>query len=239
VLSGNKTSSLSYGEIQYFFEQEINYPYTAINTNNFSTHTLDNYHTLVIPNGYYRGFLNETKLDALKSWIRKGGKVIAIGGANSIFADKKGFGLKSKSSSDDEDKTEKEVELIKYKDLERHRIQNNISGAIFKTETDNSHPLGFGYGNSYFTLKRGGKSYKYLEKGHNVVRLENNTSFSGFTGSKTVDDLTKSLIFGEENIGRGSVIYMVDNPLFRAFWDNGKLFFANALFYTNPSMKKL
>lgn len=239
VLSGNKTSSLSYGEIQYFFEQEINYPYTAINTNNFSTHTLDNYHTLVIPNGYYRGFLNETKLDALKSWIRKGGKVIAIGGANSIFADKKGFGLKSKSTSDDEDKTEKEVELIKYEDLERHRIQNNISGAIFKTETDNSHPLGFGYGDSYFTLKRGDKSYKYLEKGHNVVRLENNTSFSGFTGSKTVDDLTKSLIFGEENIGRGSVIYMVDNPLFRAFWDNGKLFFANALFYTNPSMKKL
>lgn len=239
VLSGDKTSSLNYGEIQYFFEQEINYPYTAINTNDFSIHTLDNYHTLVIPNGYYNGFLNKTKLNALKSWIRKGGKVIAIGGANSIFADKKGFGLISKSSSDDDDKTEKEMELVNYEDLERHGIQNNISGAIFKTETDNSHPLGFGYGASYFTLKRGGKSYKYLENGYNVARLENNTSFSGFTGSKTVDDLTKSLIFGEENIGRGSVIYMVDNPLFRAFWDNGKLFFANALFYTNPSMKKL
>jgi hypothetical protein len=26
---------------------------------------------------------------------------------------------------------------------------------------------------------------------------------------------------------------MVDNPLFRAFWQNGKLFFANAVFFTN------
>jgi len=239
VLSGKSTSSLSYGEIQYFFEQEINYPYTAINTDDFSPSSLDKYHTLVIPNGYYGGLFNKSKLDALKSWIRKGGKVIAIGGANSIFANKKGFGLKTKSSDDKKDKDEKDTPIVRYEDLERDRIKGSITGAIFKTTIDNSHPLGFGYGNSYFTLKQGAKSYKYLENGYNVVRLENNTAYSGFTGSKAVDNLTKSLIFGEENIGRGSVIYMVDNPLFRAFWDNGKLFFANALFYTNPSMKKL
>mgnify|MGYP001309543963 FL=1 len=48
-----------------------------------------------------------------------------------------------------------------------------------------------------------------------------------------------SLIFGVEPIGRGSIIYMIDNPLVRGFWEDGKLFFANALFLTNPSMKKL
>ena len=247
VLSGNKTNSLSYGEIQYFFEKEINYPYTAINTTDFSASKLDNYHTLVIPDGYYGGLFNKSKLDGLKSWIRKGGKVIAIDGANSIFANKKGFGLKSKSTDDndhdddDDDKgtSKKEVELVNYEDLKRDRIKGSISGAIFKTTIDNSHPLGFGYGDSYYTLKRGAKSYKYLEKGFNVVRLEDNTPYSGFRGSKTGDKLTKSLIFGEEKIGRGSVVYMIDNPLIRAFWDNGKLFFANALFYTNPSMKKL
>ena len=82
VLSGESTSSLSYGEVQYFFEQEIKYPYTAINTNNFSAGMLDNYHTLIIPNGYYGGLFNKTQLAGLTSWIKKGGKVIAIGGAN-------------------------------------------------------------------------------------------------------------------------------------------------------------
>jgi hypothetical protein len=41
------------------------------------------------------------------------------------------------------------------------------------------------------------------------------------------------LIFGVEKAGAGSVIYMVDNPLFRGFWENGKLFFANAVFFVN------
>lgn len=236
VLAGDYTSSLSYGEIQYFFEQELKYPYTAINTSSFSASRLDAYHTLVIPNGYYGGFFNKNRLNALKSWIRKGGKVIAIGGANRIFANKKGFDLKSNEDDSDDDK---DAPIVRYEDLEREGIQHSITGAIFKTKIDNSHPLGFGYGDSYFTLKQGSTSYKYLENGYNVVRLEDNTVFSGFAGSKTLEGLKKSLIFGEENYGRGSIVYMVDNPLFRAFWDNGKLFFANALFYTNPSMKKL
>jgi len=39
------------------------------------------------------------------------------------------------------------------------------------------------------------------------------------------------LIFGEEEMGKGSFIYLVDNPLFRAFWENGKLFFVNSIFF--------
>ena len=38
------------------------------------------------------------------------------------------------------------------------------------------------------------------------------------------------MVFGVENMGRGHVIYLADNPLFRAFWYNGKLLFGNAVF---------
>jgi hypothetical protein len=31
-------------------------------------------------------------------------------------------------------------------------------------------------------------------------------------------------------MGRGSVVYLADDPLFRMFWQNGKLLFANAIF---------
>jgi len=242
VLAGKYTSSLSFGEVQYFFEQEIKYPYTAINTDNFSVSLLKKYHTLVLPNGYYSGLLKEKQLKDLASWIRSGGKVIAIGNANSLFADKKGFGLTSKEKDSDTiaaNKSDKELHLVAYDQLKREGIQNSISGAIFKTKIDNSHPLAFGYDDSYFTLKLSSNSYAYLKDGYNVVRLEDNTAISGFAGHKTFENLTKSLIFGEEQIGSGSIIYMIDNPLFRGFWENGKLFFANALFMTNPSMKKL
>ena len=63
----------------------------------------------------------------------------------------------------------------------------------------------------------------YLSKG-------NNEPVSGFAGSEAKKKIAETLIYGTEQMGRGQVIYMVDNPLFRGFWENGKLFFANALF---------
>ena len=56
---------------------------------------------------------------------------------------------------------------------------------------------------------------------------------SGFIGNKAYNAIQETLIFGVENMGRGEVIYMIDNPLYRGFWQNGKLLFANALFQVN------
>ncbi len=52
----------------------------------------------------------------------------------------------------------------------------------------------------------------------------------GFAGKKALKQVPNSLLFGVENKGKGKIIYLVDNPLYRSFWENGKLFFANAIF---------
>jgi len=38
------------------------------------------------------------------------------------------------------------------------------------------------------------------------------------------------LLFGAEDIGRGHLVFLADDPLFRDFWENGKLLFCNAVF---------
>lgn len=247
VLAGKSASTLSFGEIQYFFDQDLHYPFTVLNSDRFSIEKLNKYHTLILPNGWYNGLLKEQQLKQLKSWVRKGGKIIAIGNACDVFAQSKLFNLTAKKSDKKDKKKDKKKEndadkdthLVSYADSEREGIKNLITGAIFKTKVDNSHPLGFGYNDEYFTLKLSGNGYNYLKNGYNVVRLEDNTVVSGFAGSKALKKQEKTLIFGEERIGRGSVIYMVDNPLFRGFWDNGKLFFANALFMDNVNLTRL
>ena len=109
-----------------------------------------------------------------------------------------------------------------------------ITGAIFKTKVDNTHPMAYGYSNDYFTLKLGGTSYKLLDRGSNIAHIGDNvTKVSGFAGSEALKGLKNSLVFGEERQGRGSIVYMVDNTLFRSFWENGKLFFVNAIFFVN------
>lgn len=236
VLSGKGTSSLSFGEIWHFFEQQLKYPVTILDTERLGQINLNNYDVLIIPNGYYGSILSKDALTKLKKWVRTGGTTIAIGNALRSFADKKEFALKTKKG----DTTKvKKANLTPYAKLERESTNNLITGAIFKSKVDATHPLAFGYKDNYFSLKLGNTSYEYLKAGGNVAYFtEEAKNVSGFAGRKALKKIPESLLFGEEQIGRGSIIYMVDNPLFRSFWENGKLFFVNAVFFRNSSVIK-
>ncbi|WP_159948277.1 M14 family zinc carboxypeptidase [Polaribacter septentrionalilitoris] len=237
VLSGKGTSSLSFGEVWHFFETQLKYPITNINSDYFSRVDFSNYDVIILPNGYYSRVLNSSTLEKLKQWTRSGGTLIVMGNALSSFADKKGYALKKKVANEGKDK--KEANLTPYADRERKRFQNLITGSIFKSKVDATHPLAFGYTDEYFSLKLGSSSYKYLQNGSNVAYFDESAkNISGYAGSKAVKQVPESLLFGEERMGRGSIVYMVDNPLFRSFWDNGKLFVANAVFLLNSDTIK-
>ena len=229
VLTGGPTSSYRFGEIWHFFEQQLKYPLMVLDENYYDRVDLDSYDILILPGGNYGRFMNETRLNNLKSWVSQGGKLIAMGGAIKGIDGEKGFKIKTKNK--EKDSTENNPKP--HENRQREYMKNAITGAIFKVKVDNTHPLSYGYGREYFTLKLGTDVYKYLDSG-NAVYLENSTKpVAGFAGSKAQKSISKSLVFGVENHGRGQVIYMVDNPLFRGFWESGKLFFANALFMVN------
>ena len=96
---------------------------------------------------------------------------------------------------------------------------------------DNTHPLAFGYPNYYYTIKRGANVPEFLTSGWNVGRLEEGAHRAGFEGHLVREHIVDSMVFGVEQSGRGSIVYLADNPLFRAFWHNGHLLFANAVFF--------
>lgn len=225
VLSGEPTGTLQFGEVWHFFEQQLDYPVTILDGSYYDRVDLSEYDVLILPNGWYGDFFNDKKMADLKNFVRSGGKVIAMDGAIKGISGEKGFGIKEK-------KIEKDsiASYHLYDDSDREYIKNTITGAIFKTKVDPTHPLAFGYPDHYFTLKLGDKAYDKLEEG-NVAYLEKDASpISGFAGSEARKKINETLIFGVEDYGKGQVIYMVDNPLFRGFWENGKLFFVNALF---------
>ncbi len=238
VLKGNYTSSLSYGEIWYFFEQQLKYPITSIDTDYFKRTNLNTYDVLILPNGSYQEYFDKESLGKLKKWVQQGGKVIAMADAVTIFSNQKGFDLKL-NDSDEKQKDSISGNLTPYDQRERKSVQDFITGSIFKTKVDPSHPMAFGYSDTYFTLKLGSNSYKHLQDGYNVAYIETPENVSGFAGKDALKSLNNSLVFGEARIGNGSVIYMVDNPLFRSFWENGKLFFVNAIFFTNNNKYRI
>jgi uncharacterized membrane protein len=235
MLAGNGTSSLSYGALWHFFDQQLKYPVTRINTDDFASTNWSQFSTLIVPEGYYGRQMNGRTMDLLNDWLSKGGNMIVIGRAVRSFEGKEGFGLGSK-----EVKPPESDPLLPYDKRERESAKNLITGAIFKVQMDTSHPLAYGYDNHYYSLKLSSDSYEYLKQGFNVGYLtENVQKVSGFVGSEALKSMSKSLVFGEESHGRGSVIYMVDNPLFRSFWENGKLLLANAIFFVNNNSYEL
>ena len=69
-----------------------------------------------------------------------------------------------------------------------------------------------------------------MKDGWNVGVLRKENYVTGFAGSKVKSRLKDGLVFGLQPMGRGSVVYLADDPLFRMFWENGKLLFSNAVF---------
>lgn len=230
VVMGDPTSTLRYGEIWHFMEQQLGYPFAALDAQYIKGVDLNKYDVLVMPGGYgYRNLVDKNFLEELKSWVSSGGRLIAMGGAIRSIGGEKGFGIKSRKGNSDSE----ESDVVPFESTPRERMKNQITGAIFKVKVDSTHPLAFGYGDTYYTLKLGADTYEYLKSG-TAVYLDGNTKpVAGFAGSEAQKKLEKTLIFGVENHGRGQVVYFVDNPLFRGFWENGKLFFANALFMVN------
>ncbi len=227
ILSGKPTSTLKFGEIWHYFEQQLHYPITVIDTDYMGRVDLSSYDILILPDGRgYRSFLDGDKKEDLKNWVSHGGKLIAMGGAIDGLTGENGFKIKSKEAPKDST-----MNLQVFDETERESIKKNITGAIFKAKVDNTHPLAYGYKNTYFTLKNRSAAYDYLKNGSVVYLEENqNVPVAGFAGSEAQKKIANTLVFGVEYFGRGQVVYMVDDPLFRGFWENGKLLFSNALF---------
>lgn len=235
MLMGEGTNSLNYGGLWHFFETELKYPITSINTKNVKSIQWTDYDVLILPQGYYQSILDESVFEKLENWIDGGGKVIAYGSAMKIFEGKQGFHLeKNEDEAFSEDQVEEENYLIPYAERESESTMDFITGSIFKIDLDNTHPLAFGYNDSYYTLKLGSDSYQFLEAGYNVGYIKGEAQdVAGFVGERAKAKLTNSIVFAEAKKGRGSVVYLVDDVIFRSFWQNGKLMLANAVFFVN------
>ena len=230
VFLGEGTSSLAAGEVWHFFDQQLNYPATLFHTQQFSRADLNDYNTIVMPSGSYSDMLNESSRSKLMDWVRSGGKLIAIDNAVSVLSGMDGFQISRKTTAEDDDEAA-ESDLRTFDESSRVYAMSRTPGSIFKTTLDHSHPLAFGYDADYFSLKTDASAFEYLSSGWNVGTVQADAHMSGFAGQLAKQNLEGSLSFGVQSVGSGDVVYMVDNPLFRGFWENGKLLMVNALFF--------
>lgn len=233
MVTGSGIGSNAAGEIWHFFEQQLGYPITLINQDELARASWKDIDVLIMPDGFYRFLNDKPAADQLKTWVQQGGRVVALEGAVSQLA-RAEWGIKLKEEKKDDKKEEKKDDytlLRRYENRERDFLAGSIPGSVYRVQLDNSHPLAFGYGDTYYTLKQDDNIYEFMkEGGWNVGILKKDNYVSGFAGSKTKERLRDGLLFGVQDMGRGSVVYLADDVLFRSFWENGKLLLCNAVF---------
>ncbi|NIJ53370.1 M14 family zinc carboxypeptidase [Dyadobacter arcticus] len=226
VLSGDGISATAFGAVWHYFEQQIKYPATIVNAGKLLSLPWAEIDVLILPDGKYGDMLGEKQLEVLQNWVKSGGKVIAMEGATDAFINKTGFNLSKKSS----DKKKDADFFKKYGDKERADASDSSPGSMFQLTMDKTHPLSFGCSDEYVTLVRDSYEREYLKEGWNVGYLTETGYKAGFVGSKMSGKLKNTLILGVQEMGKGQVIYMMEDPVFRAMLYNGKILFSNAVF---------
>ena len=224
---GGSTSSRDAGEIWHLFDQRYNVPITMVETNRLNSIDLTKYNTIILPGGSYREW-SKTHVEKLKSWATQGGNIIAYKSATS-WAAKNEFGktaFKKRVASDS-------TLILSYADRRKESSLNYISGAIFNTEIDITHPLCWGYSEKELPVFKTGTSVakpldiKYAEP----VKFTSEPYISGFVSDKNVERIKNAPVVSVQNIGRGKLISYHENMTFRGIWLGTNKLFSNSVFF--------
>ena len=232
MLCGEGTTTATVGELWYYFERELMYPVTLINTSYAAKVDFKKYDVLLISSGSYPKIK-----DTIMDYVKNGGRVIAFENAISLFSTDKTTSLfKAIEARNAELKsTEKKVKsgdttlLKKFENERRSALSDRSAGGIYKVKMDSTNPYAFGLGGEWFVLKQNA-GYPFLTTGRNIGYILDKEPVSGFAGFKFKDKINNTLVIGSENIGSGEVIYITDDPYFRAFWKSGRVLIGNTIF---------
>ena len=228
ALTDEPVSPTALGEVWHWFDRVADYPLTLLRADGLDRADLDDVDVLVMPDGRYGPWLTDARAETLREWVRAGGRLVALEGAATAFAGKDGFGI-SERKAPEADSTA-DARLRRYGDREREGVSRSVPGAVFRVALDETHPLAYGYPEHTYVIKRRTNPVDFLKGGWNVGVLRSGAPAAGFAGRGAQDRLDDSLVFGVEDVGSGQVVYLVDDPIYRGFWADGHLLFANAVF---------
>jgi hypothetical protein len=182
-----------------------------------------------------QGVLGERGMEALRSWLRSGGTLVAVGSSAEAMGREIGE-LELREA--EEEKLERDEELARAlrtrEERESDRWAQAVPGTILRVAMDLRHPLAAGASadgleGEMFVLSRG-RAFEPAEGFESVVFFpEGLEKISGVISEESLERLDRSTWLAQVGVGRGSLILFVEDPLFRMFWYSGFQLYANAL----------
>ncbi len=232
LIGGEGTSPTAFGMLWYTLDVEEKIPHSVIALNRLSATDLSRYRVLIFPEGSgYANFILGDAIEKLKSWIRGGGTVVAIGSA-AAFLRSKDVAISKLQQWPGERKEGEETPAARYNDF-------RIPGAAFDTLINDRSYLTFGIPSAPPVLLEG--TVSLMPASHavdNIVTIApENALLSGFAWPESIERVEGSAWLVQEPFGSGRVITFADEPYYRLFWRGTLPMFLNAALYS-PSFPR-
>jgi len=108
-----------------------------------------------------------------------------------------------------------------------------VSGAIFATEIDTTHPLMFGFESGRLPVFRGSTSLLTAANPQvsNPSRYPDEPLLAGYASEENQQKIAGTSAVTVHSMGRGRVVLIIDDPNFRAFWPATSRLFMNAIYF--------
>ncbi len=216
------------GELWHLLDTRFQIPVTMIPISIFNTTSLQNYNTILMPEGTHSAITDAAK-EKLKSWVQSGGILIGFERALNFFT---AAGLGKFDVKKEEEKKDP-AKPKPYADLDENQRAQETSGAIFEADADLTHPFLYGYTSPKVAMFKANNLFIQKATGAyaNPLVYGDNPKLSGYITKPNYDKLKNSSVMGTAVIGKGRVIGFTENIAFRAFWFGTNKMLMNAIFY--------
>ena len=229
LIAGPGINSTEAGEAWYNLERLAGISPTLAEPQRLKKLDLSRYTHIILPDGNYSAW-QEAEISQLKNWTEQGG--ILWGHKDGAAWLAKAGLLKAAVWNNDEMKSLIASDNLRYQDKELLAGRQRIAGAIYQAELDLSHPLAFGFTRASLPLFK--NSIMLLQPSNapfiNVALYSEQPQLAGYTAVEYVPRISQSAALLAHNLGKGRVIAMTDNPVFRGYFYGSSRLLVNALY---------
>ncbi|MDE0588301.1 MAG: hypothetical protein OSB64_08220, partial [Candidatus Marinimicrobia bacterium] len=213
-------NSYTAGQLWYLLDKETELGISKLRMSRLKNLDLNHYDVLLFPGA--RGVLDSSLVNKFKGWISNGGTLVATEGSAEFFTEKSGI---NKVKTVKPPKPEKEgiprSAYTRYEDRSDSLGLKRIPGTAFYGIIDNSNPLAFGLPNRLYTLKQSVSALMPDPSLQTVGYYHKDAEQLKVAGYASIEN--RKLLAGKtfaavQPMGRGKIVYLVDNTQYRMFW---------------------
>ena len=224
---GEGISAYEAGQVWHLLDTKFELPMTKVDRREVARADFRDYDVIILPSGDY-SFLEGDRLEELKGWVRSGGTLVALRTA-ARWAASNGFTPNSRLREFESDSSARRD----WADANDIAGAQQIAGSIWQADVDITHPLAFGYQRRNLPVWRDHDIF--FEPSRNpfstIVQLTSDPHLSGYISARNLERLRNSPSALVDQLGRGSVVLLIDNPNFRGYWVGTNRLLLNAILF--------